>query len=266
MSQENVDLTRRAFQAFEDRDLDTLLAMLDEDVEALPILAAMEGGYRGHDGVRRWWAGLLGTFPDFRAELIDVLDFGDQTIAVLRMRGHGAGSDTPVDAPAWQVSRFRNGKCTGWRVYLSENEAFDAVAPDNAEDVEIIRAGFAQWSEMGFAVEAIPIDRYARDVEWDLSAYPLVDFPDQGQGRENLLRHFDEYFGGWRDYHCEVRDLVGAGQAVVAALHETARIGDSGVPVERDIFHVFRLRHGEIVKWQVFETRAEALEAARLSD
>jgi ketosteroid isomerase-like protein len=60
-----VDLTYRAFQAFEDRDLDALLAMLDDDVEAFPILSGMEGGYRGHDGIRRWWAGLTGTFPDF---------------------------------------------------------------------------------------------------------------------------------------------------------------------------------------------------------
>ena len=63
MSQENVELTRRAFQAFEDRDLDALLALLDDNVEAFPILAGMEGGYRGHDGIRRWWASLLGTFP-----------------------------------------------------------------------------------------------------------------------------------------------------------------------------------------------------------
>ena len=65
MSQENVELTRRAFQAFGDRDLDTLLVLLDDDVEAFPILAGMEGGYHGHDGVRRWWAALFGTFPDF---------------------------------------------------------------------------------------------------------------------------------------------------------------------------------------------------------
>jgi hypothetical protein len=47
MSQENVELTRRAFEAFKERDLDGLLAMLDDDVEAFPRLAAVEGGYRG---------------------------------------------------------------------------------------------------------------------------------------------------------------------------------------------------------------------------
>ena len=128
MSQENVELTRRALQAFEDRDLDDLLAILDDDVEALPILAGMDGGYQGHDGVRRWWANLLGTFPDFHAEVVEVQDRGDLTIAVLRVRGHGAGSDTPVDAAVWQVSQFRHGKCVRWRVYTVEREALEAVA------------------------------------------------------------------------------------------------------------------------------------------
>jgi ketosteroid isomerase-like protein len=127
MSRENVELTYRAFQAFEDRDLDALLAMLDDDVEAFPILSGMEGGYRGHDGIRRWRAGLTATFPDFRAEVVEVRDFGDLTLAVLRLRGHGVESDTPVDAAAWHLSRFRDGKCTGWSVYGSESEALAAV-------------------------------------------------------------------------------------------------------------------------------------------
>jgi ketosteroid isomerase-like protein len=127
MSQENVALTRRAFQAFEDRDLDGLLAVLDHDVEAFPILAGMEGGYRGHDAIRRWWAALLDAFPDFRATIVDLHDFGDLTIAVLRLQGHGAGSATPVDAAAWQVTKFRHGKCITWRVYTSEREALEAA-------------------------------------------------------------------------------------------------------------------------------------------
>ena len=87
MSQENVELTRRAFEAFKDRDLDGLLAMMADDVEAFPILAGMEGGYRGHDGIRRWWTGLLGTFPDFSAEVVELRGLGDSTLAVAAYTG-----------------------------------------------------------------------------------------------------------------------------------------------------------------------------------
>jgi hypothetical protein len=71
--------------------------------------------------------GLLGTFPDFRAEIRELHDLGEVTLTVLRMRGHAAGSETPVDATAWQVTQFRESKCIGWRVYTSEREALEAV-------------------------------------------------------------------------------------------------------------------------------------------
>ena len=85
----------------------------------------MEGGYRGHDGIRRWWAGLLGTFPDFSVEVRDVEDLGDVTIAALHMRGHAAESDTPVDSAAWYGIQFRHGKCVGWYAYTSKQEALE---------------------------------------------------------------------------------------------------------------------------------------------
>ena len=127
MSQENVELTRRTFQAFNERDIDAVLAGLDDEVEAFPRLAAVEGGYRGHDGVRRWWAQLLGVFPDFQVEILEVRDLGEFIVLTLRVRGRGSGSDTPVDATVWQVNQFREAKVIRWRVYTSESEALEAV-------------------------------------------------------------------------------------------------------------------------------------------
>ena len=127
MSQENVELTRRAFQAFNDRDLDALLAGLHEEVEAFPRLAALEGGYRGHDGVRRWWTQLIGTFPDFHVEVLEVRDLGKFVLLALRLSGRGAESDTPLDTAVWHVNQFREGKVIRWHVYSSEREALEAV-------------------------------------------------------------------------------------------------------------------------------------------
>ena len=126
-SQTNVELTRRAFQAYNDRDLDAVLVGLDEDVEAFPRLAAVEGGYRGHEGIRRWWAQLLDAFPDFHVEILEVRDLGGFVVLALRLRGRGAESNTPIDAAVWHVNQFRDGKVIGWRVYTSEREALEVA-------------------------------------------------------------------------------------------------------------------------------------------
>ena len=59
MSQENVERARQAYDALNRRDLPAYLALMDADVEAVPRVAVIEGGYHGHDGIRRWWEHLV---------------------------------------------------------------------------------------------------------------------------------------------------------------------------------------------------------------
>ena len=134
------------------------------------------------------------------------------------------------------------------------------------ENVEITRHAFDQWQDGGGTFDAIPVEIYAEDVEWDLSAYPLVDVPSRGSGRDNLFKAFARYFAGWKNYQPEVKELIGAGEDVIAVLHEAASIADSDVALERDVFHVWTLRTGLVVKWRVFETREQALESVGLSE
>ncbi len=65
MSQENVELAYRAFDAVNRRDLRAFLALMDADVDVIGPLAAMEGGYHGHHGIRRWWEELFDAFGDW---------------------------------------------------------------------------------------------------------------------------------------------------------------------------------------------------------
>jgi hypothetical protein len=55
MSQKNVELARRAYDALNRRDLGAFLALMDANMEALPRVVAIEGGHHGHEGIRRWW-------------------------------------------------------------------------------------------------------------------------------------------------------------------------------------------------------------------
>jgi ketosteroid isomerase-like protein len=136
MSQENVDLHYRVFDAFNRRDLDALLELMDDDVESVPRAVAMEGGsYHGHDGIRRWGENLFDVFPDFTAQAVEVRDPGDLTIAAIRLRGRGTGSDAPSDQTIWQVVRWRRGKCVWWATFDTRAEALEAVGLSESEPV-----------------------------------------------------------------------------------------------------------------------------------
>jgi ketosteroid isomerase-like protein len=127
MSQENVELALQAFDAVNRRDLDALLAVMDDDVEVVTRIAAMEGALHGHDGVRRWWENMFTAFPDYEFEVVDVRDLRDVTLASLRALGHGAGSNVPFEDLLWHASRWRRGKCVWWRAFETEAEALKAV-------------------------------------------------------------------------------------------------------------------------------------------
>jgi ketosteroid isomerase-like protein len=86
MSQENVELAYRAMDAFNRRDIDAYLALMDDDVEIVPRIGAVEGenSYRGHEGARRWWSNVSDVFPDWKVVIIEARDLGDLTFVATR--------------------------------------------------------------------------------------------------------------------------------------------------------------------------------------
>ncbi len=127
MSQENVELVRRLLDAFNRQHLAAVLALMDDDVESDSVLVAIEGGYHGHDGIRRLWEDVHNAIPDLTIEAVEVRDLGDLTVANVRVRGHGASSDVFFEETLWVVGRWRRGKCIWWRIVNSHDEALEAV-------------------------------------------------------------------------------------------------------------------------------------------
>jgi ketosteroid isomerase-like protein len=129
MSEENVEMHYQALDAFSRHDLDGLLALADPDIEYFSRILELEGGepYRGHDGMRRWWEDWLAIAPDASAEVEDVRDLGDVTVARVRLGGHGVGSGASVEQTIWQVGEWRQRKCVRLRAFASEAEALEAA-------------------------------------------------------------------------------------------------------------------------------------------
>jgi ketosteroid isomerase-like protein len=128
MSQKNAELARLCYDAIHRRDLDGLLALMDDDVEAVSRQAPMEGGFHGHDGIRRMWEQVFEVFPDLTVQVVELRDVGDAVVGGVRFRAHGAGSDIPMDWTVWQVGRFRQGKCLSLHSFETKAQALEAVA------------------------------------------------------------------------------------------------------------------------------------------
>jgi hypothetical protein len=101
-------------------------------------------------------------------------------------------------------------------------------------------------------------------IRWDISAYPLPDFPDTGTGRDVFLRHMGEYFAGWNDYESSIDEAIDAGDDVVVILHERARMGLSDVILERRLAITWTVEGKALAFFRVFETREQALKAVGL--
>ena len=128
MSEENVESVLAMAEAFNRRDFAELAALADDDITVESRLVAMEGAYRGHEGLRRWWDNFLGVFPDYAIEVDELRDLGgDLTLAHIRGWGHGADSATPLIDPFWMPQRWRQGKCVWWRNCPTEAEALEAA-------------------------------------------------------------------------------------------------------------------------------------------
>jgi ketosteroid isomerase-like protein len=128
VSEANVELARRAFEAFAQRDLTGVLPVIDEDVEFLPVTANLTTGgvpYRGHDGLQRYLDDVARVWDELRIYPTEYRDLGDSVVALGRIRGRGGGMI--IDRPTGWLWRMRNGKIVYGRVYASHEEALKAA-------------------------------------------------------------------------------------------------------------------------------------------
>src|SRR5215207_3409465 len=110
MSQENVALVRRAFEAFNARDVDGLVSMAAEDSEWLPFRAQLEGiVYRGHEGIRQFVSDMDEDWEAFR---IDPLEFHDsrERVAVIGRVSALGQSGVEIDSVAGFVFELQRGR------------------------------------------------------------------------------------------------------------------------------------------------------------
>lgn len=129
MGSDNVEIVRRAFAAFEQRDPEALIALCSPDIVFEPVTARLIAGgepYRGHDGMRRYLDDVARVWQELRPAP-DTFREGDGGIVVATGRVYAWGIGRVIDSPAGWLWRIEEGRIAYGRIFGSATGALEAA-------------------------------------------------------------------------------------------------------------------------------------------
>jgi ketosteroid isomerase-like protein len=129
VSQENVELTRLAYEAWNNGDLDWMLDHMTEDFEFRPGLgfADIDPIIRGKDGWRRFSEMWHEAWEEITVRVERIEDLDDRILALLTFEGRGRGSGVEVSIRVGQLATLRAGRVSKLTSITGWDEALEAV-------------------------------------------------------------------------------------------------------------------------------------------
>src|SRR5829696_5039032 len=126
MSQENVEIVRRLYEAFNRRDLTAESEVLDPNFEWIPDTRSFESAIRGREEVLRFLDDQIETLG-LRVQPETFFEKGDRVVAFIRAIGRGEASGAEMDIRIAGVWTLRNGIVMRGQAYAERAEALEAV-------------------------------------------------------------------------------------------------------------------------------------------
>jgi uncharacterized protein len=131
------------------------------------------------------------------------------------------------------------------------------------ENVEILREGFEQFARGD--VESV-LERLHPDVDWRPAIAPILGV-ETVRGREAVREFFTrDLFEGFDEFRAEPLAYEDLGDAVLVTVRYVGRGASTGLEIDQTFASLYRLREGKTVSMRDYSTRAEALEAAGLTE
>jgi ketosteroid isomerase-like protein len=130
MAEANVELFRRAAEAWDRGDLDALLAFYHPDSKL--VFEHYEGWierpvFRGRAAIRAFLEQWLAPFSEYRYEVERYVDLGDRVLALCSQSGIGPGSTGVAMMHLAQLGAFKDGLIVRMENYSDRREALKAV-------------------------------------------------------------------------------------------------------------------------------------------
>ena len=83
-------------------------------------------------------------------------------------------------------------------------------------------------------------------------------------GADGLRSAWLDWLAPWASYRIEIEEAVDRGDRVLLLVDDSGRLEGSAEEVRHATAGVYTLRHGKILRWEIYSHRAEALKAVGL--
>ena len=130
MSEENVEIVEKAFDAFTRDDIDGVLRLCDENIVITqpPELPGASRQQHGLRGVLEAFAIWPEQWDDYQIEILKIAGApGGKVFTTTRTRGRGKQSGVEVEMEFSFVFTVRNAKVSEWQLFISEDQALEAA-------------------------------------------------------------------------------------------------------------------------------------------
>ena len=130
MSEENVEIVRRGWDAWLRGDLDALAALWDPEVvwRLEHFHNWPESNYEGPEGIRQFLSEWLELWGDYRVTVDEIIAAPDgRVVSLFRHTGKGQQSGVPMELEMAQIATLRHGKIIEFDNYDRPAEALEAA-------------------------------------------------------------------------------------------------------------------------------------------
>ena len=128
MSQENVEIVRQEYAAFVTRDWEALAKLCHPDIEYETY--GPPGRLRGFREMTAYFDEWASVFGVFRVELKEIIEVGDQVVAVERQDAGGLKGSEAKEMVGYTIAcliSFKAGRISRVREYANREEALQAA-------------------------------------------------------------------------------------------------------------------------------------------
>jgi ketosteroid isomerase-like protein len=124
MSEENIEIVRRAYGSLARRDWDGLWADAHPDFE---LHTQLQGSYRGPEEAQRFVEDRIAAFESWEAEPEEFFESDDQVVVFVTQRAQPKGTSAVIEIKVGEVWTLRDGKVSTLETFPQREKALEAA-------------------------------------------------------------------------------------------------------------------------------------------